>query len=317
MFSGIVEEYATLVALVKDQENIHFTFKCSFVNELKIDQSISHNGVCLTVVDLTDDTYTVTAMKETLERSNLGLLKVGDKVNVERSMMMNGRLDGHIVQGHVDQTATCVDIKDADGSWYFTFKYAFDKEMAKRGYITVDKGSVTVNGVSLTVCNPTDDTFQVAIIPYTYEHTNFHTFVIGSIVNIEFDIVGKYISIEKLIEDTKEVYYDSLQKSSIKWHENANDYEPFVKYMLGVIVAAYRDFSSRVKWLTTENLSKPERIREIIRTTMGTITKSELLKRCPDISQVTVQRTLAELMETDEITKIGGGRYTKYTWNNK
>lgn len=130
-------------------------------------------------------------------------------------------------------------------------------------------------------------------------------------------IVGKYISIEKLIEDTKEVYYDSLQKSSIKWHENANDYEPFVKYMLGVIVAAYRDFSSRVKWLTTENLSKPERIREIIRTTMGTITKSELLKRCPDISQVTVQRTLAELMETDEITKIGGGRYTKYTWNNK
>ena len=121
-------------------------------------------------------------------------LKVGDKVNVERSMMMNGRLDGHIVQGHVDQTATCVDIKDADGSWYFTFKYAFDKEMAKRGYITVDKGSVTVNGVSLTVCNPTDDTFQVAIIPYTYEHTNFHTFVIGSIVNIEFDIIGKYIS---------------------------------------------------------------------------------------------------------------------------
>ena len=120
--------------------------------------------------------------------------KVGDKVNVERSMMMNGRLDGHIVQGHVDQTATCVDIKDADGSWYFTFKYAFDKEMAKRGYITVDKGSVTVNGVSLTVCNPTDDTFQVAIIPYTYEHTNFHTFVIGSIVNIEFDIIGKYIS---------------------------------------------------------------------------------------------------------------------------
>ena len=181
MFSGIVEEYATLVALVKDQENIHFTFKCSFVNELKIDQSISHNGVCLTVVSLTDDTYTVTAMKETLDRSNLGLLKVGDKVNVERSMMMNGRLDGHIVQGHVDQTATCVEIKDAEGSWYFTFKYSFDKEM-------------TVNGVSLTVCNPTDDTFQVAIIPYTYEYTNFHTFEIGSVVNIEFDIIGKYIS---------------------------------------------------------------------------------------------------------------------------
>ena len=193
MFSGIVEECATLVAMVKDQENVHFTFKCSFVNELKIDQSVSHNGVCLTVVSMTDDTYTVTAMKETLDRSNLGLLSVGDEVNVERSMMMNGRLDGHIVQGHVDQTATCVDIKDAEGSYYFTFRYEFDKEMAKRGYITVDKGSVTVNGVSLTVCNPTDNTFQVAIIPYTFEHTNFHTFKVGSVVNLEFDIIGKYI----------------------------------------------------------------------------------------------------------------------------
>ncbi len=194
MFCGIVEEYATLVALEKEQENIHFTFKCSFVQELKVDQSISHNGVCLTVVRLTADTYTVTAMKETLERSNLGLLEIGDKVNVERSMVMNGRLDGHIVQGHVDQTATCIDIKDAEGSWYYTFRYTFDKAMAQRGYITVDKGSVTVNGVSLTVCNPTDDTFQVAIIPYTYEHTNFHTFRIGSVVNLEFDIIGKYIS---------------------------------------------------------------------------------------------------------------------------
>ncbi len=194
MFSGIVEEYAVLASLVKEQENIHFTFKCSFVDELKIDQSISHNGVCLTVVNITEDTYTVTAMKETLECSNLGILKVGDKVNIERSMMMNGRLDGHIVQGHVDQTAECVAIDDAEGSWYFTFKYAFDNEMAKRGYLTVDKGSVTVNGVSLTVCNPTDDTFQVAIIPYTYEHTNFHTFKVGSIVNLEFDIIGKYIS---------------------------------------------------------------------------------------------------------------------------
>ena len=194
MFSGIVEEAAQVVALQSDKGNLHLTMKCSFVNELKIDQSVAHNGVCLTVVSMTEDTYTVTAIKETLERSNLGNLKVGDTVILERSMLMNGRLDGHIVQGHVDQTATCVDIKDADGSWYFTFKYAFDKEMAKRGYITVDKGSVTVNGVSLTVCNPTDDTFQVAIIPYTYEHTNFHTFVIGSIVNIEFDIIGKYIS---------------------------------------------------------------------------------------------------------------------------
>ena len=153
MFSGIVEEYAEVVRIVKEQENLHLTLKCSFVDELKIDQSISHNGVCLTVVSLQDGTYTVTAMKETIERSNIGLLKVGDKVNVERSMMMNGRLDGHIVQGHVDQTAECMDIKDAEGSWYFTFRYAFDKEMAKRGYITVDKGSVTVNGVSLTVCN--------------------------------------------------------------------------------------------------------------------------------------------------------------------
>lgn len=194
MFSGIVEEYAVLTALVKEQENIHFTFQCSFVSELKIDQSISHNGVCLTVVDLKKDTYTVTAMKETLDRSNLGLLQIGDKVNIERSMPMNGRLDGHIVQGHVDQTATCINIKDADGSWYYTFQYAFNKEMARRGYTTVDKGSVTVNGVSLTVCNPTDDTFQVAIIPYTYTHTNFHTLQVGSVVNIEFDIIGKYIS---------------------------------------------------------------------------------------------------------------------------
>ena len=184
----------TYPKVVKDQENLHLTLKCSFVDELKIDQSVSHNGVCLTVVSIQDGTYTVTAMKETIERSNIGLLAVGDKVNVERSMMMNGRLDGHIVQGHVDQTAVCTAVDDAQGSWYFTFKYNFDKEMAKRGYFTVDKGSVTVNGVSLTVCNPTSDTFQVAIIPYTYEHTNFHTIKVGSVVNIEFDIIGKYLS---------------------------------------------------------------------------------------------------------------------------
>lgn len=194
MFSGIVEEYAEVVSVVKEQENLHLTLKCSFVDELKIDQSISHNGVCLTVVSIQGGTYTVTAMKETIERSNIGLLQPGDKVNVERSMMMNGRLDGHIVQGHVDQTAVCKAIDDADGSWYFTFQYKFDKQMAKRGYFTVDKGSVTVNGVSLTVCNPTEDTFQVAIIPYTYEHTNFHTLHVGSTVNIEFDIIGKYLS---------------------------------------------------------------------------------------------------------------------------
>lgn len=194
MFSGIVEDAAVVKNIRKENENIHLTLACSFVNELKIDQSIAHNGVCLTVVDLTEDSYTVTAVKETLDRSNLGLLHIGDKVNVERSMLMNGRLDGHIVQGHVDQTARCIAIDEADGSWYFTFGYDYDKEMARKGYLTVDKGSITVNGVSLTVCNPTDDTFQVAIIPFTYEHTNFHQFKVGSIVNLEFDIIGKYIS---------------------------------------------------------------------------------------------------------------------------
>ena len=194
MFSGIVEECATVVGIVREQENLHLTLKCSFVDELKIDQSVSHNGVCLTVVSIQDGTYTVTAMKETIERSNLGLLQPGDAVNVERSMMMNGRLDGHIVQGHVDQTATCMKVEDAEGSWYYTFKYAFDKEMARRGYFTVDKGSVTVNGVSLTVCNPTADTFQVAIIPYTHDNTNFHAIREGSVVNIEFDIIGKYMA---------------------------------------------------------------------------------------------------------------------------
>jgi len=199
MFSGIIEEFATVVAIHKYQENIDFTLTCSFVNELKIDQSVAHNGVCLTVVAIdtqhpTTPTYVVTAMKETLERSNLGMLHVGDKVNVERSMLMNGRLDGHIVQGHVDETAQCIDKKDADGSTYFTFEYKENREMARRGYFTVDKGSVTVNGVSLTVCNPTENTFQVAIIPYTLEHTNFCDIAVGSIVNIEFDILGKYIA---------------------------------------------------------------------------------------------------------------------------
>ena len=194
MFSGIIEEFATVVAIRHDQENIDFTLTCSFVNELGIDQSVAHNGVCLTVVKIEDNTYVVTAMKETLERSNLGLLQVGDKVNVERSMLMNGRLDGHIVQGHVDETARCTAMEDANGSTYFTFQYPYDKDMAKRGYFTVDKGSVTVNGVSLTVCNPTEDSFQVAIIPYTFEHTNFCDIRVGTIVNLEFDILGKYIA---------------------------------------------------------------------------------------------------------------------------
>ena len=194
MFSGIIEEFATVKAIEKDRENINMTLECSFADELKIDQSVAHNGVCLTVVKIIDGTYTVTAMKETLERSNLGLLKVGDKVNVERSMLMNGRLDGHIVQGHVDQTAVCTAMEDAGGSTYFTFEYPENTEMARNGYFTVDKGSVTVNGVSLTVCNPTSNTFQVAIIPYTFEHTNFCDIKPGSIVNIEFDILGKYIA---------------------------------------------------------------------------------------------------------------------------
>lgn len=194
MFSGIVEEFATVVAIKKDRENVDFTLKCSFVDELKIDQSVAHNGVCLTVVKIENGSYVVTAMKETLDRSNLGDLKVGDKVNVERSMMMNGRLDGHIVQGHVDQTAVCTAKEDQQGSYTFTFQYECDKEMARRGYITVDKGSVTVNGVSLTVCNPTDNSFQVNIIPYTYGNTNFHAIEVGTKVNIEFDIIGKYIA---------------------------------------------------------------------------------------------------------------------------
>ncbi len=194
MFSGIVEEFATVVAIEKEQENVHFTLTCSFVDELKIDQSVAHNGVCLTVVKIFDGKYVVTAMKETLDRSNLGLLKVGDKVNVERSMMMNGRLDGHIVQGHVDQTAECVAKIDQQGSYTFRFQYLFDREMAKKGYMTVDKGSVTVNGVSLTVCNSQDDSFEVNIIPYTYDNTNFHTIEVGTKVNLEFDIIGKYIA---------------------------------------------------------------------------------------------------------------------------
>ena len=194
MFSGIVEEMATLINIEHEQENIHLTLRCSFTDELKIDQSIAHNGVCLTIVRLKDETYTVTAMKETLERSNLGSLKIGDHINIERSMTMNGRLDGHIVQGHVDQTAKCVNIEDADGSTYFTFEYPFNSQLAQRGYFTVDKGSVTVNGVSLTVCEPTNNSFKVAIIPYTKENTNFADIEIDSIVNIEFDILGKYIA---------------------------------------------------------------------------------------------------------------------------
>ncbi|HOK61292.1 MAG: riboflavin synthase [Tenuifilum sp.] len=189
MFSGIVEEPAKVVALEREKENLHITLTCSFVNDLKIDQSVSHNGVCLTVVKKDNSTYTVTAIKETLEKSNLGQLKVGDKVNVERSMKIDSLLDGHMVQGHVDQTAVCTDVQEADGSWYYTFEYDPSK-----GNITVEKGSIAVNGVSLTVVNSRENSFQVAIIPYTYEHTNFHEIKKGTVVNLEFDIVGKYIT---------------------------------------------------------------------------------------------------------------------------
>lgn len=190
MFSGIVEETATVVALEKEKDNLHITLECSFVDELKIDQSISHNGVCLTVVNLTDTTYTVTAIRETLIKSNLGLLKEGDKVNLERSTRLDGRLDGHMVQGHVDLTATCTAVKEAEGSWYYTFEF----EPTSEEHITVEKGSVSINGVSLTVVNSKERSFEVAIIPFTYEVTNFHTFEPGTVVNIEFDIIGKYIA---------------------------------------------------------------------------------------------------------------------------
>lgn len=190
MFSGIVEEAAKVVRIDKDKENVHITMSCSFTSELKIDQSISHNGVCLTVVKIEDNTYTVTAIKETLVKSNLGLLKVGDEVNLERSAKIDGLLDGHIVQGHVDQTAECTEVKESGGSWYYTFEY----EPLQDDYITVEKGSVSVNGVSLTVVNSQQRSFQVAIIPFTHEVTNFHQIKKGTIVNIEFDILGKYIA---------------------------------------------------------------------------------------------------------------------------
>ncbi len=190
MFSGIVEEAAPVVKLEREKENLHITMQCSFTGELKIDQSISHSGVCLTVVDIKDETYTVTAILETLNKTNLGLLKPGDKVNLERSTRLDGRLDGHMVQGHVDLTAVCTSVKEADGSWYFAFEY----EPKGPEHLTVEKGSVSVNGVSLTVVNSKDKSFEVAIIPFTYKMTNFHQIKPGTVVNIEFDILGKYIA---------------------------------------------------------------------------------------------------------------------------
>ena len=195
MFSGIVEEAARVVSATEHDGNLDLRVACSFADELKIDQSVAHNGVCLTVVALHGDgTYTVTAIRETLDRSNLGLLRAGDNVNLERSMLMNGRLDGHIVQGHVDTTAVCEDIEEVEGSRYFKFVYEVSPEMARKGYMTVEKGSVTVNGVSLTVCDSTLTSFRVAIIPYTLEHTNFKDIRKGTKVNLEFDIIGKYLA---------------------------------------------------------------------------------------------------------------------------
>ena len=189
MFSGIVETTAKVVAIREEGGNRHFTLECPFAPELKIDQSVAHNGVCLTVVAIDGSRYTVTAIRETLLKSNLGGLVEGDKVNLERSMRPDALLDGHIVQGHVDQTARCTAIEEADGSWYYTFEYD-----PSQGNVTVEKGSVAVNGVSLTVVDSQEGSFRVAIIPYTHEHTNFHTFRVGTTVNLEFDIVGKYIA---------------------------------------------------------------------------------------------------------------------------
>ncbi len=198
MFSGIVETMAQVVKVEQEQGNKHFTLRNPFKDALSIDQSIAHNGVCLSVVKIEGDLYTVTAMQETLHRSNLGLLREGDWVNVERSMLLNERLDGHIVQGHVDQTARCINMYETDGSWYYRFEYETSQEMIRRGYLVVDKGSVCINGVSLTVCEPDvvdgKGYVSVCIIPYTHEETNFKYIQDGSIVNIEFDILGKYIA---------------------------------------------------------------------------------------------------------------------------
>ncbi len=190
MFSGIVEETATVTRVEKEKENIHFSLNSSFVGELDIDQSVSHDGVCLTVVKVTDNEYTVTAIQETLLKTNLGDWQPGSKVNLERSVRADGRLDGHMVQGHVDLTAVCTEVRESEGSWYYTFEY----EPLTEEHLTVEKGSVSVNGVSLTVVNSQSKTFQVAIIPYTYENTNFHDIKPGVLVNLEFDIIGKYIA---------------------------------------------------------------------------------------------------------------------------
>ena len=196
MFTGIIEDIGVVSNLKTELDNLHISIKSKITHELKIDQSVAHNGVCLTVVDINNDEYTVTAIKETLDKTSIGKLQMGDKVNLERAMKLGDRLDGHIVQGHVDQTAICTHLKEEKGSWVFTFKY--DSTLSN---ITIEKGSITINGTSLTVVNSKTDTFSVAIIPYTYKHTNFNTFRPGTIVNLEFDVLGKYVA--KLVELNK------------------------------------------------------------------------------------------------------------------
>ena len=189
MFTGIIEEVGEVVVLKKDKENMHITVKSNFCSELRIDQSLAHDGVCLTVVDLNENNYTVTAIKETIDKSNMGYLKINDKINLERAMLLGDRLDGHIVQGHVDQVAKCTHIEELEGSWFFTFEY--DEKLHN---LTIEKGSITVNGVSLTVVNSKKNSFSVAIIPYTFEHTNFHNIKVNDHVNLEFDVIGKYVA---------------------------------------------------------------------------------------------------------------------------
>jgi riboflavin synthase len=189
MFTGIIETLGRVVKIQNDKGNTHFTIQTDITNELKVDQSVAHNGVCLTVVEITEDTYVVTAIKETLDKTNLGTLSENDLVNIERAMKLGDRLDGHIVQGHVDQTAICTQVSENDGSWFYTFEYS-----AEANNITIEKGSITVNGVSLTVVDSEKNQFSVAIIPYTYEHTGFSSFKKGTIVNLEFDVIGKYVA---------------------------------------------------------------------------------------------------------------------------
>lgn len=189
MFTGIIEELGEITDLVRDQDNLHITVKSQLSKELKIDQSLAHNGVCLTVVKLGDNTHTITAIKETIDKSNIGNLRIGAKVNLERAMELGARLDGHIVQGHVDQTAVCTEVKELEGSWLYTFSY--DNSYNN---LTIEKGSITVNGVSLTVVNSKPESFSVAIIPYTYEHTNFHQIKVNDMINLEFDVIGKYVA---------------------------------------------------------------------------------------------------------------------------